>query len=81
MQPFRVDVGFQVYFKEGGEEIGAVRRVGKDHLVVYIEGKGDFVVQPQSVHSAHDGKLLLDPAKVEQALLDAAGHAHELETD
>ncbi len=81
MQRFQVDIGFQVYFQEGGEEIGAVRQVASDHLVVYVEGKGDFVVQPQAVHAAHDGKVLLDATKVDAALLEAAGHAHERETD
>ena len=78
---FGVEVGFQVYLEEGGEEIGAVRAVNPDHLVVYIEASGDFIVPGPAVISAHDGKLVLDPGKVPPALLEAARHAHERETD
>lgn len=78
---FQVDVGFQVYLSEGGEEIGAVREVRPDHLVVYVEGAREFDVPGPAVLSAHDGKVVLDPSKVDPALLDAAQHAHESETD
>jgi hypothetical protein len=78
---FQVSVGDQVFLEEGGEEIGAVRKVAKDHLVVYVEAAGDFVIQGPWVKSAHDGKVLLDPVLVDPALLDAARQAHERETD
>lgn len=78
---FQIDIGFQVYLSEGGEEIGAVRSVAPDHIVVYVEGATDFVVVGPAVHAAHDGKVILDPAKVEPALLEAARHAHERETE
>lgn len=78
---FQVDVGFQVYFEEGGEEIGAVRAVAPDHIVVYVEGAREFTVLGPAVRAAHDGKLVLDPAKVDPALLEAARHAHEKETE
>jgi len=78
---FSVEVGFQVYLNEGGEEIGAVRSVAHDHVVVYVEGAGDFVVSGPAVRSAHDGKLVLDPVKVAPQLLEAARHAHERETE
>ena len=70
-----------MYFEEGGEEIGAVRVVNHDHVVVYIEGAGDFVVEPAAVKGAHDGKLLLDAAKADPKLVAAAKHAHERETE
>jgi hypothetical protein len=78
---FQVDVGFQVYFEEGGEEIGAVRAVTPDHIVVYVEGARDFTVLGTAVRSAHDGKLVLDASKVDPALREAARHAHEAETE
>ena len=77
----KIDIGFQVYFEEGGEEIGAVRQVEPDHIVVYIEGSRDFVVNGPAVRSAHDGKVVLDRTKVEPALLEAARHAHERESE
>ena len=45
MKAFNVQVGFQVFLSEGGEEIGAVRDVAHDHVVVYVEGAGDFIVR------------------------------------
>jgi hypothetical protein len=78
---FQIDVGYQVYLAEGGEEIGAVRHVAPDHIVVYVEGARDFIVKGPAVHAAHDGKVVLDPEVVEPELLEAARHAHEAETD
>jgi hypothetical protein len=77
---FKVEVGFQVYLDEGGEEIGAVREVGPDYVVVYVEGAGDFTVNGLVVHAAHDGKLMLDRTKLEPSLLEAVRRAHEKET-
>ena len=76
-----VAVGDQVYLEEGGEEIGAVRQIGADFLVVYIEGSGDFQVRGNQVAAAHDGKVVLLPAEVDPALLAAAKVAHANETE
>lgn len=76
-----VNVGDHVFLEEGGEEIGAVRRVAKDHVVVYIEGAGDFVIGGPSVRAAHDSKLVLDRSTLPAELLAAAQHAHERETE
>jgi hypothetical protein len=79
---FTVQVGDQLFLEEGGEEIGAVREVKSDHLVVYVEAAGDFVVPGLWVAAAHDGKVVLDPTKIEDpALLIAASAAHERETE
>ena len=78
---FQVSVGDQLFLEEGGEEIGAVREVAPDHLVVYVEAAGDFVVPGPWVKAAHDGKVVLDPDKVDAKLLAAAAAAHESESD
>ena len=42
-----IEVGFQVFVSEGGQEIGAVRQVapfGRPELEIYVENAGDFVV-------------------------------------
>jgi hypothetical protein len=78
---FELDIDYQVYFQDGGEEIGAVRSVAADHLVVYIEGAKDFVVPATAVHAAHNGKVILDQKKVNPDLLEAARHAHDRETE
>lgn len=76
---YEVDVGFQVYLRDGGEEIVAVRSVAPDHVVVYVEGAKDFVIPGTAVKAAHAGKLILDPSKVNPDVLEAARHAHESE--
>lgn len=78
---YAVNVGDHVFFEEGGEEVGAVRKVERDHLVVYIEAAGDFVVKGPEVKAVHYGKVVLDPELVDPTLLAAARTAHERESD
>ena len=78
---FQVSVGDQLFLEEGGEEIGAVRKVAPDHLVVYVEAAGDFVVPGTWVRAAHDGKVVLDSTKVDEKFLVAAAGAHDAESD
>jgi|HubBroStandDraft_2_1064218.scaffolds.fasta_scaffold727534_2 hypothetical protein len=77
----QVSIGDQVFLEDGGEEIGAVRQVAHDHVVIYIEAAGDFTITGPEVKSAHAGKLVLDPAKLQPRLLEAARKAHEGETE
>ncbi len=81
LRTFHIQVGDQVFLEEGGEEIGAVRKVAKDHVVVYIEGAGDFTLTGPEIAAVHDGKVRLDPTKLEPMLLGAAQAAHTQETD
>jgi hypothetical protein len=77
-----IRVGFQAYLEEGGEEFGAVREVGsggRDEIVIYVENAGDFVVPGDAVRTAHDSKVILDPAKLDERLREAITHAHESE--
>src|SRR3989442_2927920 len=41
-----IEVGYQVFVSDGGEEFGAVREVspnGRPELVIYVENGGDFI--------------------------------------
>lgn len=78
---YSVSVGDQVFLEDGGEEIGAVRKVERDHIVVYVEAAGDFIVHGPEVKAIHHGKVVLSPELVDPRLLDAARSAHEGETD
>jgi hypothetical protein len=78
---FHVQIGDQLFLEEGGEEVGAVRKVAPDHLVVYIEAAGDFTVPGPWVRAAHDGKVVVDPALCDGEFLAAARSAHERETE
>jgi hypothetical protein len=78
---FHVQIGDQLFLEEGGEEIGAVREIAPDHLVVYVEAAGDFTVPGPWVRAAHDGKVVLDPTKCDSPFLAAAHGAHEREIE
>jgi hypothetical protein len=79
MHGIQVSVGDHVFLDHGEEEVGAVRQVAKDHLVIYIENAGDFIVRGDQVKSVHDGKVILDPETVDKQIVDAARKAHERE--
>jgi hypothetical protein len=77
-----IEIGYQVFVEEGGEECGAVREVApeeRDEIVVYIENAGDFSVPTQAIRSVHDGKVILDAQHLDERLRDAIAHAHDSE--
>ncbi|MBK9034880.1 MAG: hypothetical protein IPL61_27055 [Myxococcales bacterium] len=81
LRTYFIQVGDQVFLEEGGEEIGAVRMVEKDHIVIYIEGAGDFTLTGPEIAAVHDGKVRLAPTKLPPVLLGAAQAAHAQESD
>ena len=77
-----IQVGFQVYSKEGGEEFGAVRSVERGHrpqLLVYVENAGDFVVLPDAIKAVHDQKVIVDLTKVGADMRNAVTHVLDRE--
>ncbi|MEO8702292.1 MAG: hypothetical protein ABI867_19765 [Kofleriaceae bacterium] len=78
---FQVSVGDQVFVGDRLEEVGAVQLIAKDHVMIYIENAGQFRIEGAMVLSAHDAKLVLDPAKLEPALVKAIATAHARETE
>jgi hypothetical protein len=75
-----IEIGFQTFARDGGEEFGAVRQLlVNGDLVVYVENAGDFVVSKEAIESVHSGKLILRPSKLESGLREAIGHAHDRE--
>ena len=51
-----IEIGFQTYVSDGGEEFGAVRAIAPDRrgeLVIYVENAGDFTVPFYAVESVH----------------------------
>jgi len=79
----KIEVGFQTFVSDGGEEFGAVREVSRDGktLTVYVENAGDFHVPQAAVAAVHSQKVVFDCAKLEPALRRAIGHAHEAERE
>ena len=55
---FDVEIGDQVYVGHDGEEVGAIKQIARDHVVIYIENGGDFRIDGPEVLSANDGKLV-----------------------
>ncbi len=72
-----VGVGDQVYAAEGGDPVGAVRRVHPHELVIYVEGTGDLTVPATAVAAVHDGKVVLDLEALAPELRRAVGAAHQ----
>jgi len=81
LHTLKVSIGDQVYLEHNDEEIGAVREVARDHLIVYVENSGDVQIPGPAVKEAHDGKVVLDPAKLDRGVLAAMRQAHQRETD
>lgn len=75
----RPEIGDQVYIREDGDELGAVREVFDKELVVYFENVGDVTLTADQVRAVHTGKVILEeetlPAKVRAAIK----HAHDRE--
>ena len=77
-----IEVGYQTFVSDGGEEFGAVRQVaphGRPELVIYVENAGDFVVSLDAVEAVHSQKVILNCRKLERRLREAIGHAHDAE--
>ena len=74
-----IEVGYQVFVSDGGEECGAIRAVSPTDLVVYVENAGDFVVLRTAVKSVHSQKVILDCAMLDRSLRAGIGHAHDAE--
>ncbi|WP_281823460.1 hypothetical protein [Jannaschia rubra] len=67
----------EVFAAEGEVGIGAVREVTPRLLTVYFEGYGDVEIGPEQIVSAHDGKVIVDPAKLPQDLQDRLAGIHD----
>ena len=77
-----IEVGFQVFVRDGGEEVGAVREVvpgGRPEILINVENAGDFVVPLDAVKAVHNEKVVLDVGKLSATLRHAIGHAHDRE--
>lgn len=77
----KATIGDHVFLEDGGEEIGAVRSIQTEALMIYVEGAGDFLVKADALRAVHYGKVVLDATKLDPQLLSAAKSAHAKETD
>ena len=74
-----IEIGYQAFVSDGGEEFGAIREVHPDSVVVYVENAGDFRVPLAAVKAVHSGKVVFDCDKLDDRFRRAIGHAHDAE--
>jgi hypothetical protein len=76
-----IEIGFQVYAVEGGEEFGAVRGFmpQTDGLVIYVENAGEFVIPLEAIQAVHDAKVIVDIERLDARVRTAIAHAHDRE--
>jgi hypothetical protein len=72
----KIQEGYDVFLHDGDKAFGAVRRVGKDMIVIYVENAGDFQVPLSAVVDAHSEKVILHSGKIDAKLKDAIARAH-----
>jgi len=78
----QIEVGYQVFTEDGGEEFGAVREVapeGRPSIIVYVENSGAFDVPLTAVKAVHDEKVVLEATQLPGPMREAIAHAHERE--
>jgi hypothetical protein len=77
-----IEIGYQVFVSDGGEEFGAVRQVaphGRPELLIYVENAGEFAVPLDAVEAVHSQKVILNCRKLDRRLRQAINHAHDAE--
>lgn len=75
----RIEIGYQAFVSDGGDEFGAIREVMSDRLIVYVENAGEFVVPLDAVEAVHSQKVVFDCGRLDARLREAIGHAHDAE--
>ena len=72
----RIEVGYQAFAKGSEEEFGAVRDVRPGELLVYIEDAGDMRIPLEAVTDVVEGKVIVDPQKLDERIRRAIDAAH-----
>ena len=75
----KIEDGAMVFLVNGAEGVGAVRRVSKSGIVVYVEGAGEFAIPASVILRVHDQKVMLDVHTVGKDFLNAVKHVGDLE--
>ena len=74
-----IEVGYQAFVSDGGEEFGAVRAVTPDFVLVWVENAGELRLPRDAVQDVHSQKVIFDCRKLDRRVREAIGHAHEAE--
>jgi hypothetical protein len=79
--PF-IEIGRPVFAGDGAVAFGAVRDIvpdGRPVLVVYVEGSGDLDVPLDAVVKVAAGRVVIDAARLDEALQRAIRRSHDQE--
>lgn len=71
---------WQVFLREGGVGVGAVRLVEPDRLIVNIEGYSDVEITAAQIDHVDEGKVILNADRLPAEVRTAAQHVHARET-
>lgn len=75
-----IKVGYRAFVDNSDEAFGAVRAILSDeHLSVYVENTGEFLVEKAAVVSIGPEKVTFAHAKLDDRLRAAIKHAHDAE--
>jgi len=78
----RIQIGFQVFTQDGGEEFGAVRGVcpgGRPELLSDIENGGDHCIPLAAIVDVHSEKVVVGASRLVLEVRYAIAHAHDAE--
>ena len=77
----QIRIGFQVFIKDGGDEVGAVRDLcgRRPEILVYVENTGDVTVPVGAITAVHYQKVIVDPAHLPPDVQRALRRAHDSE--
>ena len=70
-----------MYVEEVVDLVGAVRKVHRHTIIVWIENAGEFEVRLEAVQSAHGDKVVLGIERLDKALRHAIAHARDAEVE
>ena len=78
----QIQVGYQVFLKDGGEEVGAVRDLcgHRPEILVYVENSGEFTVPMTAVKAVHFQKVIVDASHLPEPMRVAVRKAHDAES-
>lgn len=75
-----IKVGYRAFINNSDEAFGAVRAILSDeHMSVYVENTGEFLVERAAVLSVGPEKVTFDHTKLDERLRAAIKHAHDAE--
>ncbi|MBN9587595.1 MAG: hypothetical protein BGN85_04535 [Alphaproteobacteria bacterium 64-11] len=72
----KIQEGFDVFLHDGDDSVGAVRRVHRHGIMVYVEDAGDYDVPVAAIVDVDAEKVILDAGKLDPKMLDAIRRRH-----